>query len=45
MLFVVIGHGLSHYMILTPFSALPVSLLQVGLRLRPRNDPKERVKC
>lgn len=46
MLFVVIGHGMSHYMILTPFfSALPLSLLQVGSRLRPRGDPKKRVKC
>lgn len=45
MLFVLIGHGLSHYMLLTPFSALPLSLLQVGLRLRPRNDPKKGVKC
>lgn len=45
MLLVVIGHGVSHYMILTPFSALPLSLLQVGLRLRPCDDPKKRVKC
>lgn len=27
------------------FFALPLSLLQVGLRLRPRDDPKKRVKC
>lgn len=42
MLFVVIEHGMSHYVILTPFFLpSPFPLLQVGLRLRPRNDPKE----
>lgn len=29
----------------TPFHALPLSLLQTGLRLRPCNDPEKRVKC